>query len=118
MAEASVEDWFDGQSPQRQREWLAITPPRFRIPEQLAFTVPAEYRETWLLVTYLGFGDTAASWFPAGPLAQLLIVRRAQPGGGGPASDQSRGHRVYAGEPVKARAPAVSDASTSRNEDG
>jgi hypothetical protein len=43
----------------------------------LAFSVPAEHREGWLLVTYLGFGDTSASWFPAGPLAELLIVRRA-----------------------------------------
>jgi hypothetical protein len=79
MAPTAVEEWFDGQPPQRQHEWLAITPPTFRIPEGLAFTVPPEYREEWLMVTYLGFGDDAASWFPAGPLARLLIARRAQP---------------------------------------
>jgi len=77
MARNTVEEWFDAQPPDRQREWLAIRPPQFRIPEELAFTVPAEDREAWLLVTYLGFGDTSASWFPAGPLAELLIVRRA-----------------------------------------
>jgi hypothetical protein len=77
MARSAVEEWFDNQSPDRQREWLAVRPPRFRVPEELAFTVPAEHREAWLLVTYLGFGDTSATWFPAGPLAELLIVRRA-----------------------------------------
>jgi len=80
MSLTEVEDWFEGQPLQRQREWLAIRPPKFRIPENLVFTVPAEYRESWLLVTYLGFGDSTVSWFPAGPLARLLIARRADPG--------------------------------------
>jgi len=87
MEPTAVEEWFDAQPPQRQREWLVITPPRFRIPENLAFTVPAEYREAWLIVTYLGFGDPDTSWFPAGPLAQLLSARRLREAGNALASD-------------------------------
>ncbi|HKE63567.1 MAG TPA: hypothetical protein VKB59_02835 [Micromonosporaceae bacterium] len=78
MAQSAVENWFDGQPPHRQNAWLAIAPPRFRIPAELAFTVPAKHRETWLRVAYLGFGDTDAWWFAAGPLAHLLIVRRSE----------------------------------------
>ena len=80
MAQSVVEEWFDQLPPDRQLAWLAIGPPMFRIPEDLVFTVPAQYREAWLLVSYLGFGETAASWFPAGPLAQLLIARRYDSG--------------------------------------
>src|SRR5215475_15463838 len=76
MAQSVVEEWFDQLPPDRQLAWLAIGPPMFRIPEDLVFTVPAQYREAWLLVSYLGFGETTASWFPTGPLAQLLIARR------------------------------------------
>jgi len=78
MAQSAVEEWFDGQPPHRQNAWLAIAPPQFRIPPELAFTVPAKHRETWLRVAYLGFGDTDAWWFAAGPLAHLLIVRRSE----------------------------------------
>src|SRR5262249_26310092 len=80
MSQTDVEGWFDEQPLQRQREWLAIRPPKFRIPENLVFTVPPECRASWLLVTCLGFGDNSASWSPAGPLARLLIARRAEPG--------------------------------------